>query len=108
MAIVFVTQIPSRREKNSWIPTIDISPATEFGEVEILLPSGMNYNSSDDIYNPLVDKLREFDFGNDFLLPMGDPVIISCSIAILARASPDPFMALKWDRVSHRYMAYRV
>jgi hypothetical protein len=111
---VFVTQIPSRREHESgvYIPTIDVTPARQFGELLVILPMGMNYPTADAFMVPLRTALWRFDPRRDHLLPLGDPLVQAQTVATLAtfcvaEGAPS-FSLLKWDRNFSCYHAYQV
>lgn len=102
---VFVTQIPSRFENGEWVPTVDITPARKFGAIEVMLPPGFFY-TDEASFKRLSIALEEFLPG-DFLLPMGDPVIMAVAAAILGHRR-EPFNVLKWDRKTSTYYEYRI
>jgi hypothetical protein len=109
---VFVTQIPARydRTTSGWIPKVDIAPAREFGEVIVMLPSGMNYSNIDDMYEQMSDHLDSFWY-TDYLLLMGDPLAMAVAAARAGKICIEYNAALKllkWDRVLHRYLDFEV
>lgn len=104
---VYVTQIPARLEGGNWVPIMDISPAGEFGELKIMLPSGMNFHAAAPAVQQLREQLREFRGDKDYLLPLGDPLIMAAAAALIARREP-MFRMLKWDRYTRLYHAYEV
>ena len=107
MSIVYVTQIPSRVENGAWVPTIDISPAREYGELEVMLPSGMNAPTAEFIARQFRTALSNFNPHEDYLLTAGDPVAMVVAAAILGGRG-NPFMMLKWDRHAKRYLSYEI
>lgn len=104
---VFVTQIPARLEHGSWVPIMDISPAGEYGELKIMLPSGMNFHAAAPAVQQLREQLRDFRGDRDYLLPLGDPLIMAAAAALIARREP-MFRMLKWDRFTRTYHSYEV
>lgn len=104
---VLVTQLPSRREGDAWVPTVDITPASKHGEVEILLPMGMNFPSAEMIKEQLYPKLIAFDRSRDILLPMGDPIVMAVACAILG-SHLGGFEMLKWDRHDRAYSVFSI
>lgn len=106
MATVFVTQLPSRRENGVWIPILDITPAKEFGELNIMSPSGMNQVTLQNIILPIQQKLQAFK-DDDYLLPLGDPLLMVLASAFLG-ARRKHFNVLKWDRKVAKYYSYTV
>lgn len=99
---VYVTQIPARLEGGAWVPTVDISPAAEHGDVKILLPSGMNFHASSSVVKQLREGLRPFRDDVDFLLPLGDPLVMVLASALLGKRWGS-FQMLKWDRFTRTY-----
>lgn len=106
-SIVFVTQIPARLEGGGWVPIMDISPAADFGEVKVMLPSGLNFHAAAPVVQQLREHLREFRSDKDFLLPLGDPLVMAAAAAVIARRLPN-FRMLKWDRFTRSYHPYVV
>jgi len=104
MSKVYVTQLPTRRENNGWVPTVDITPAREFGEIVYLMPPGMNFPDAEMVESQLESSLAHFA-AEDFLLPMGDPIVMVVAAALLG-AERVPFKVLKWDRITKRYQVY--
>ena len=104
---VLVTQLPSRREGDSWVPSIDISPAQKWGEIKILLPMGMNFPTADLVREQLYSALEVFDRERDILLPMGDPIVQAFACAMLG-AHFGQFRMLKWDRHDKAYNVFEI
>lgn len=103
---VFVTQLPTRQEGGAWVPSVDISPASEHGAVLFLIPPGMNFPA--EAAQMALDQVSRglLDFSaKDFLLPMGDPILMASAAACLG-ARRAPFKVLKWDRHTRRYTVY--
>jgi hypothetical protein len=94
-------------ENGAWIPTIDVSPASQLGELKVLLPSGFNYPTADEVVPQLKNALRDFDPDNDYLLSVGDPLVIAAASALIAYEH-DYFRLLKWDRQQRRYIPIMV
>ena len=69
---VYITQIPSRREGTTWVPTVDVAPAREHGELKVILPSGLNYPEAAPAIALLKKALAVFEPQLDFILPVGD------------------------------------
>lgn len=104
MSTVFVTQLPHRRDPDTraWTPTVNLSPASEFGVVRILMPPQAAFQQTHSLNAQLLRHLRGYNFENgDTLLPLGDCVIIAAAVAILARNGP--FAILRYDRIVKRY-----
>ena len=108
MPKVFVTQIPARLEAGVWMPTLDVSPAKEWGEVVVLLPSGQNFHAVTDAVTGALDRLAtEFDEQVDFYLPMGDTMVMIAGAACLGQCC-SRFNMLKRDRHTRSYHSYNI
>ena len=108
---MFATQIPSRRDAQSglWVPTVNIAPAEEYGEVVTLLPPGSQFFAAAETTRLIKSRLHELDYQTgDFLLPLGNPVIMAVASAIAARRSNGCLNVLVWDRHSSRYVSYEL
>lgn len=104
MTYVYVTQESSRRENDRWVPSVDLTPALEFGQLRVLIPPGASFFAPAPTIAALKEGLREFtEF--DFLLPMGDPVIMAAASMIAAQRTGGRVSLLKWDRQIRRYVA---
>lgn len=105
-SFVFVTQLPSRYEDGSWVPSVDVSPAKDFGELVFIIPPGFNHPSIETALPQLLAKLEEFT-EHDYLLPMGDPLLMSAASAILGSRF-QAFKMLKWDRLTRKYNPFNI
>ena len=97
---VYVVQQPA--------PNINILSASDFGYLVICLP-----NREQSIYStaPYTQKMQKNlqDFRKeDYLLAVGDPVIIGISTATVANVTNGQFNMLKWDKREHRYYPLEV
>lgn len=107
MPKVFIPHLVTRFDgaRNRIVPTLDFTPATEFGELNLLL---------DDDINPLffqqtVELLKKRLDGitvRDYFLPVGDPSIIAACGAIISEKI-GVINILKWDKKSRRYIELR-
>lgn len=103
---VFVTQIPNRRDNatGAFTPTINIDPATEHGDVTVMMPARASFHATGDLVRQLKDHLRDYDYERgDSLVALGDPSIIGAACALLGKLHGE-FIMLKWDRKIHRYV----
>jgi|TARA_R100000655_G_scaffold26313_2_gene54195 hypothetical protein len=81
----------------------DITDATQFGDVEILLTSDKQTTfSTQPTIRKMGRKLEKFT-DNDYLLLAGDPVAIALASAIASRHNNGRFKLLKWDRQQEKY-----
>lgn len=105
---VYVVQSPMRRNvNNELVHMFDITAAREYGNIEILLPSGPTLLDSDSSTRALREKLGGFT-RSDHLLCLGDPVAIAAASAIVASINGGIIPLLVWDRQTRRYLSIRV
>lgn len=105
MSRVFIPQVPSRFDNkiNSWVPTVNLDPAKDFGELKIMLPPEASRLKIDDIVRLLKKAMADYN-GDDYVLALGDPMIIAIASAIADRAV-SPLRVLRWDKISRSYQA---
>ena len=97
---VYVVQQPA--------PNINILSASEFGYLVICLP---NRDQAILSTAPYVQKMKKNlqDFRKqDYLLAVGDPVIIGISTAAVSEVTTGQFNILKWDKREFRYYPLEV
>lgn len=100
---VFVTQVPSRKDATTqtWVPTVNIKPAEQFGDVIVLLPAGAQFYATKELIRIIKERLNEFNYGpDDYFLPMGSPTVMAVASAIVARRGNGCIQLLQWD--NHR------
>lgn len=109
-AIVFVTQIPNRRDQatNMLVPSINIAPAVEHGKIQVLLPGSINFYATADLVRQLKDSLKDYSYERgDSIIALGDPAIIAACCAIIAHKT-NKFYICKWDRKISRYIKIEI
>ena len=97
---VYVVQHPA--------PNINILSASDFGYLVICLP---NRDQAILSTAPYVQKMKKNlqDFRKqDYLLAVGDPVIIGISTAAVSEVTTGQFNILKWDKREFRYYPLEV
>ena len=97
---VYVIQQPA--------PNINILSASDFGYLVICLP---NRDQAILSTAPYVQKMKKNlqDFRKeDYLLAVGDPVIIGISTAAVSEVTAGKFNMLKWDKREYRYYPLEV
>ena len=81
----------------------DITDATAFGELEILLPAGEQASySTQPTIRRMIRKLSKFS-DDDYLLLAGDPAAIALAASIAARFNAGRYKMLKWARQQEKY-----
>jgi hypothetical protein len=102
---VFITQNPMRRNVyNDLVYKYDLTAAREYGSLEVLLPSGPVLISPQLAITQMREKLRDFK-PNDWLLCLGDPVVIAAASAIVSEVNGGVVPVLVWDRQVRKYLA---
>lgn len=103
---VYVVQESVRRDPQTreLMPVHDLAPAQVFGDVQVLLsPSAMPFGHTEGIVRELHDKLAKFDPAQDWILPMGNPVLIGWAMAIATEYGEGRVRALVWNSRTKRY-----
>lgn len=105
MSKVYAPQVPSKYDPATklWVPSINLEPATEFGELVVMLPPNANRLH----INPLIVALREQmkDFTkDDYIIAVGDPSLIAAASCIAVRKTSGLLRILKWDRQTSSYI----
>lgn len=86
----------------------DISDASEFGPLDILLPALEQATLSvQPTIRRMLRKLSKFN-DNDYLLLAGDPAAIAIAGALAAQFNRGRFKLLKWDRITSQYLPLNV
>lgn len=109
MPKVYITQVPHKKDKatGSLVPSVNISPASEHGEIVIMMPPRATFFATADLIKQLREQLKDYDYeGGDALIAMGDPVVIAAACAVLAIKGS--FTVLRWDKNLGRYNQARL
>lgn len=101
---VFVTQNPMRRDPTSGdlVHAFDLTPARQYGDIRVLLPSGPTLITTGTAVAQLREKLAGFT-DDDHLLCLGDPVVIAIASALAAEVNDGVVPLLVWDRKIKAY-----
>ena len=107
--MIYVTQVPANFDHvtQTWTPRIDLAPLREFGDHKVLLPPGHNFADARPLVPMMTRGLVEFDPRSDYLLALGDPLVMAVAMGIVSRRHPT-YQLLKWDRFKHRYEVFTV
>ncbi len=105
---VFIPQQPTRydHEKQMRVPTINLAPASEYGDLYALVPDGMSAQFYAPVVAALRRKLRDMS-PQDYIVPVGDPVLIAIVTGI-ALSMHGRARLLRWDREARRYHVIEV
>jgi len=88
-------------------PGKNVSGATQYGEIEVLLPMGQVGFSPGPTVARLRHALRNYT-DEDFIVPIGDPAAISIAVAVASQFNNGKFNLLKWDRQESLYIPIKV
>lgn len=105
--IVYVVCEPTHTIGGVTRPSMDLTPAAEHGELEVLLPFSQSMLAPVPTVRTLKEKLRNFT-DEDFILPVGDPVLIATVAMVAAQQNGGRVKMLKWDKPTHRYFVIPV
>lgn len=105
MPKVYAPQLPSKYDATArlWVPSINLEPAKQYGELVIMLPPNANRLH----INPLITALREQmkDMtAEDYLVAVGDPSLIAAAACIAVKKTNGLLRILKWDRLASSYI----
>jgi len=89
------------------VPKFNISGATRYGDIEVILPPGNMYFSTESTVKKAYDKLKDFKPG-DYLLCIGDPIAIAICFAAAASMVNGKINLLKWDRQNQIYVPVKI
>jgi len=103
MPTVFVTQVPSKQIGGNWMPQVDLSPASKFGRVEIMLPPESNRLLIAPLYAIIREKLKNFG-PEDWIVALGDPSIFTAAACFATKQNNGTLRLLKWDRKTGDYL----
>lgn len=84
------------------VPKLNLLPAKEFGELTFMLPAGDMFRFPDKTVGKLIYFLEDMTF-QDYILPIGDPILIGLALAVASRYGPPHFRVLRWDRQESKY-----
>jgi len=94
MTVFIVQEIPGR----------DLSAASEFGDLKILVRAKDQINEdSKEVTEHISKMLWHFDSDVDYLLLSGDPVAIAIACSIASDETNGVYQVLKWDRLKEKY-----
>jgi len=107
--IVYVPQIPTRRNKQTgeFEATIDLTPASAYGEIVVLLPPGKVMLSPAPWVQKLKQKMKDFS-DDDYIVSCGDPNAFSAATCVAHDNNRGRYKTLIWDGRQRRYIATQI
>lgn len=86
----------------------DFTSAEQYGDIDILFPLGVNVVNVDVIADAARRWFHEFDFQDDYFLPVGNPVVVAvvsmCLIEEAIAMQVDSINILEWDNKDRSYV----
>lgn len=95
MSTVYIVQCNDKR--------MDFGPAKPFGELKIVLGSGLSVFRRSEIVEALYDGLSDWRSG-DYLLPVGNPTTIGLAFAVLSDICHGEVNVLHWVAREREYV----
>lgn len=105
-SIVFVPQVPTGTRDGYVQPSMDLSPAEEFGRLQIILSETHNPLADPQTTAQIVeDLLHAFKpTRSDWLLLVGNPILIGITTTLFARHTGGHLRLLQWNRGRRCYL----
>lgn len=100
---VYVVCEPSKMVAGQRVATKDLSPASAWGEVVVLLQTNQSTLNSEPTVDLLYQRLKNFN-DDDYLIPIGDPILMCMAMAVAAEQNDGRVNLLKWDRIQCKYL----
>lgn len=107
MSTVYIVCQPTHKIGNAEMPSMNFNPAKEFGELVFLLPSSQSLLAPVPTVRALKEKLRNFT-DEDYILPVGDPALISTVAMVAANINHGRVNFLKWDKGDRCYQPIQI
>lgn len=104
MPTVFVIQNHLRwdAEKGELLPRYNISPAAEFGTLKMVLNPKATLENPQETLQRIDDGLADFK-AEDYLLLIGNPVLIGWATSCAASRTGGPIRVLVWSNKDRSY-----
>lgn len=100
MPRVFIPSVPTRFDAvtQTRIPSMDLNPAADYGELVVMSEAGEEMESAIDRVYSLSQNVGK----DDFLLAVGDIVLIAAAIAYISD-NLGSARILRWDKHERKY-----
>lgn len=87
------------------VERFNLDPATKFGQlVDLLSPSAKPFYIPDQLVGELMVKLRNYNPDLDYVLCVGNPILIGWAIAIASHRGGGRVSCLQWHGIDREYM----
>ena len=84
-----------------------MTPAAEWGQPIILLQTKQTLLDPEPTIDVLHEKLKDFS-DDDYLVPIGDPVLMCAAAMVAALYNEGRVKMLKWDRLCKKYIPIQI
>lgn len=101
---VFVVCEPTSIIGGQPVKLMNLAPAVEFGDIEVLLPNNQTLFNTVPTVRALRDSLVDFNDA-DYILPVGDPVLMCVVAMVAADMNKGRVNFLKWDKKFKKYFS---
>lgn len=108
MAVVYVVQKQMRWDdrKRGLVPRFNMEPARQYGDLCYLLPSEAEPHNPEEVVDQLFKRLKDMT-PDDYLLLVGNPVLIGLAAAVASEHTEGKLNFLQWNAREKRYLAVR-
>jgi len=105
MPKVYAPQVPAKYDPATklWVPTINLDPAKQYGDVVVMLPPNANRLHINPLVVALKEQMKDFS-SDDYIIAVGDPSLIAAAACIAVKKTSGLLKILKWDRMSNSYV----
>lgn len=111
MKTCFAPSVPTRYDPitKSRASSIDMRPVMAFGNLRVLLSHSAQVGPEaiDTAIDEIERGLLDYRAG-DYIVAVGDPVLIGAAMAIAAGLTDGPIRVLRWSRATNNYQALEV
>jgi len=106
---VYIIQEPLKRNPRTgeMEAFMDLSPASAYGDLEIVLSRGSTVLSPGPMIHELQRKLNGFT-KDDFLVCIGDTGAIAAAVMVASRITGGSINILKWNRDTRSYISLKL
>lgn len=104
---VYVVCEPTKKVEGKDKPAVNLLPATKFGELIVLLPNTQSMLAPVPTVRVLKERLKDFN-DEDYIVPVGDPVLIGTVAMVAAEINGGRVKFLKWDKIMGDYFTIQV
>ena len=84
-------------------PNKNLLPARDYGEIRVMLTEHDVRKGLPHCMLRLREKMAEFRCDKDFLILVGDPVLMGIAMIFASEMSEGDFQILRWDRERYKY-----